>query len=197
MNRWKTPPAGSSRETAASLGEAAAEELDEFRTLFTERRALEAVPDADAERLAEVRRRMGNLAPAVQRHLETLGGALVAFEDARASGRTRRDPLPLTYVAAFGGADDYAVHGDSLVGALETAAGQYRAGEGGEERLERRRRRRRSSRRSRAMRRVVVWSGVAVLALTFYVVGLMTLGDWAPGGAPDPVPSVEASPSTP
>ncbi len=196
MNRWKTPPAGSPRETAASLGEAAAEELDEFRALFIERRALEATPDADAARLSDVRQRMGNLAPAVQRHLETLGGALVAFEDARASGRTRRDPLPLTYVAAYGGADDYAVHGDSLVGALETAAGQYRAGEGGEERLARRRRRRRSSHRSRVMRRVVMWSAVAVLALTFYVAGLMTLGDWSPGGGPDPVPAPEASPDT-
>lgn len=194
MNRWKTPPAGSSRETAASLSEAAAEELDEFRTLFVERRMLETTPDADAARLGEVRRRMGNLAPAVQRHLETLGGALVAFEDSRASGRTRRDPLPLTYVAAFGGPDDYEVHGDSLVGALETAAAQYRSGEGGEERLQRRRRRRRSSRRSHLMRRVVVWSAIAALSLTFYVAGLMTFGDWSPGGAPDPVPAVEASP---
>ncbi|TAJ21633.1 MAG: hypothetical protein EPO65_01180 [Dehalococcoidia bacterium] len=194
MNRWKTPPAGSARETAASLSEAAAEELDEFRDLFVERQALESSAEYDSARLSDVRRRLGSLAPAVQRHLETLGGALVAFEDARVSGRTRRDPLPLTYIAAFGGPEDYAAHGESLVGALETAAERYRSGEGGEERLERRRRRRRSSRSSRAMRRVLVWGAVAVLALTFYVVGLMTLGDWSPGGAPDPVPPVEASP---
>lgn len=197
MNRWKTPPAGSSRETAASLSAAAAEELDEFRELFVERQALESSTEPDAPRLRDVQRRLGSLAPAVQRHLETLGGALVAFEDTRASGRTRRDPLPLTYIAAFGGAEDYAAHGESLVGALETAAERYRSGEGGEERLERRRRRRRSSRKSRLMRRVLTWGAVAALALTFYVVGLMTLGDWSPGGAPDPVPPVEASPGTP
>jgi hypothetical protein len=188
-DRWKTPPArpGGAHETAASLGEAAAADLDEFRTLFVERRALEATPEADSTRLDAVRREMARLAPAVQRHLETLGGALVTFEDTSPGPRTRRDPLPLTYVAAFGARDDYEPHADSLAGALETAAARYRSGEGGEERLARRRRRRHSSHRARLAKRVALWGVVGLLALTFYAVGLKQFGSWAPGTSAVPV----------
>lgn len=175
----QTSRPGATRETAASLGIAAAEDIDEFRALFVERHGLE-VAGQDAERQTAIRREMIRLAPAVQRHLEALGGALVAVED----GTTpNRQPLPLTYVAAFGAREDYEPHAEALSGALQTAAERFRSGEGGEERL-RRRRHRRTNHRSRRARRAALWAALGVAVLVFYVAGLRAFGDW--GGLPDP-----------
>ena len=174
----------SARETAATLGIAAAEDIEAFRSLFLERRALETVGD-DSGRQDAIRREMVRLAPAVQRHLEVLGGALVAVDDQTAIGRAQRQPLPLTYVAAFGAREDYEPHAESFVGALDTAAARFRAGEGGEERL-RRRRRRRTGRRQRLLRRASLWTLLVLGVLVFYLAGLRALGDW---GDEDPAGS--------
>jgi len=170
---------GATRETAATLGIAAAEDIDEFRALFAERHALE-VAGQDTDRQAAIRREMIRLAPAVQRHLEVLGGALVSVDDGTAPAR---QPLPLTYVAAFGAREDYEPHVETLTGALQTAAERFRAGEGGDERM-RRRRHRRANHRQRLVKRAALWAALGVAVLIFYVAGLRAFGDW--GGLPDP-----------
>lgn len=182
---------GAARDTAAALGIAAAGEIETFRSLFLERRALEAA-SADTARQEAIRREMARLAPAVQRHLETLGGALVAPEDPSAVGRAQRQPLPLAYIAAFGAREDYEPHAESLAGALETAAGRYRSGEGGEERL-RRRRRRHTSHRQRLVRRALLWSLIVLGVLAFYAAGLRAFGDWGPEGSVGPRPAADAA----
>lgn len=49
-------------------------------------------------------------------------------------GRAQRQPLPLTYIAAFGAREDYQPHAEGLAATLETVASRFRSGEGGEER---------------------------------------------------------------
>lgn len=183
---------GAARETAAALGIGAAEDIETFRSLFLERRALEAA-DNDTERQEAIRREMARLAPVVQRHLEALGGALVAVEDPSAVGRAQRQPLPLTYVAAFGAREDYEPHAESLAGALETAANHFRSGEGGEERL-RRRRRNHMSHRQRLLRRASLWALLVLGVLAFYAAGLRTLGDWGSEGPSESRPSIDGAP---
>ncbi len=182
---------GAARETATALGIAAAEDIEVFRSLFLERCALEAT-ESDLPRQDSIRREMAGLAPAVQRHLEALGSALVAVDDPSTPGHTGRQPVPLTYVAAFGAREDYEPHAESLAGALETAALHFRSGEGGAERL-RRRRRRHTSHRQRLLRRVSLWALLGLTVLAFYVAGLRAFGDWG-GGPPDSVSPVQIVP---
>ncbi len=182
---------GVARETAVTLGIAAAEDIEAFRSLFLERCALEAAGDG-VERQDAIRREMARLAPAVQRHLEALGGALVAVEDPSAVGRAQRQPLPLTYIAAFGAREDYQPHAEGLAATLETVASRFRFGEGGEERL-RRRRRSHTSRRERQVRRAALWALIATGVLAFYAVGLRAFGDWGAEGAPGSQPVVDTA----
>lgn len=179
---------GASRDTAATLGIGAAEDIEAFRSLFMERSALEA-HGGDPAREDAIRRELVRLAPAVQRHLEALGGALVGIDDPSATSRAQRQPLPLTYVAAFGAPEDYQPHAEALAGALDTAAGRFRSGEGGEERL-RRRRRHHTSHRQRLLQRTALWLTLSVAVAGFYVAGLRALGDWGtaePGKAPSAI----------
>lgn len=181
---------GAVRETATALGNAAAEDIEAFRALFLERRALEST-EGDLQRQESIRREMAGLAPAVQRHLEALGSALVVVDDPSAPARASRQPLPLTYVAAFGAREDYEAHAESLAGALETAAHRFRSGEGGAERLHRRRRRR-TSHRQRTLRRASLWVLLGLTVVAFYVAGLRAFGDW--GGPPDSAAPLEVAP---
>ncbi len=183
---------GGARETAATLGIAAAEDIEAFRSLFLERCALEATA-GEADRQEAIRREMARLAPTVQRHLAVLGGALVAIEDPAGLGHGQRQPLPLTYVAAFGVREDYEPHAESLAGALETAAARFRSGDGSAERL-RRRRKRHTGHRQRLLRRVSLWALLGLAVLAFYAAGLRAFGDWGDSGPTESRSSIEVAP---